>query len=236
MKWNPWHGCRKYSEGCLNCYVYRIDSKHGKDSSLIVKNRDFDLPLKKNRAGSFKIPSGETVYTCFSSDFFLQEADPWRPDAWRMIKLRPDLHFFMTTKRILRLPDMFPPDWQDGYPNVTIACTVENQKRADERLPVYLKLPIKNKILICEPLLTELDLAPYLTPQILEVVAGGESGPRARPARFEWFLNLSAQCKKAKVPFKFKQTGANFIKDGKLYKIPRRLQHIQAQKANIDFY
>lgn len=142
----------------------------------------------------------------------------------------------MTTKRILRLPDMFPPDWQDGYPNVTIACTVENQKRADERLPVYLKLPIKNKLIICEPLLTELDLAPYLTPQILEVIAGGESGPRARPARFEWFLNLSAQCKKAKVPFKFKQTGANFIKDGKLYKIPRRLQHIQAQKANIDFY
>lgn len=236
MKWNPWHGCRKYSEGCLNCYVYRIDSKHGKDSSLIVKNKDFDLPLKKSRGGNFKIPSGETVFTCFSSDFFLQEADQWRDEAWRMIKLRADLHFFMTTKRILRLPDMFPPDWQEGYPNVTIACTVENQKRADERLPVYVKLPIKNKIIICEPMLGAINLQPYLSAQIEEVIAGGESGPNARAANFDWFLDLSAQCKEANVPFKFKQTGANFVKDGKLYKIPRRLQHIQAQKANIDFY
>ena len=194
------------------------------------------MPLKKSRGGNFKIPSGETVYTCFSSDFFLQEADQWRDEAWRMIKLRADLHFFMTTKRILRLPDMFPPDWQEGYPNVTIACTVENQKRADERLPVYVKLPIKNKIIICEPLLGAINLRPYLSAQIEEVIAGGESGPNARAANFDWFLDLSAQCKEANVPFKFKQTGANFVKDGKLYKIPRRLQHIQAQKANIDFY
>ena len=76
--WNPWHGCRKYSEGCQNCYVYRIDSAHGKDASQIFLNREFDLPMRRGRKGYLLAP-GTKVYTCFSSDFFLEEADGWRP-------------------------------------------------------------------------------------------------------------------------------------------------------------
>lgn len=67
--WNPWHGCRKYSEGCQNCYVYRIDSAHGKDASQIFLNREFDLPMRRGRKGYLLAP-GTKVYTCFSSDFF----------------------------------------------------------------------------------------------------------------------------------------------------------------------
>lgn len=54
--WNPWHGCHKISEGCLNCYVYRRDSTYDKDSSIVSKNKDFDLPIRKNRKGEYKIP------------------------------------------------------------------------------------------------------------------------------------------------------------------------------------
>ena len=101
--WNPWHGCRKYSEGCQHCYVYRIDSAHGKDASQIFLNKDFDLPMRRRRDKSYLIPPGSRVYTCFSSDFLLEEADLWRDRAWEMIRWRSDLQFLFITKRILRL-------------------------------------------------------------------------------------------------------------------------------------
>ncbi len=76
--WNPWHGCRKISPGCAHCYVYRIDGRHGKSGADIVRTAAYDLPLRKSQDGSYKIPPGETVYTCFTSDFLLPEADAWR--------------------------------------------------------------------------------------------------------------------------------------------------------------
>lgn len=101
--WNPWHGCHKLSAGCRHCYVYRIDEKHGRDSFVVTKTRNFGFPVRRTRTGTYKIPAGSTVFTCFSSDFFVEEADPWRPEAWEMIRERSDLHFFMITKRIDRL-------------------------------------------------------------------------------------------------------------------------------------
>ncbi|MGM9639147.1 MAG: DUF5131 family protein, partial [Butyricicoccaceae bacterium] len=52
--WNPWHGCHKISAGCLNCYVYRIDARHGRDASQVVRNQVFDLPLRRTREGGWK--------------------------------------------------------------------------------------------------------------------------------------------------------------------------------------
>lgn len=68
--WNPWHGCKKISPGCYNCYVYRRDAKYGKDSSIVTKTASFDLPIKVNRKREFKLqPEAEPVYTCMTSDF-----------------------------------------------------------------------------------------------------------------------------------------------------------------------
>lgn len=67
--WNPWHGCHKLSTGCRHCYVYRGDSKHGKDSSIITKTGQFNLPVRRKKDKTYKIPSGNLVYTCFTSDF-----------------------------------------------------------------------------------------------------------------------------------------------------------------------
>lgn len=233
--WNLWHGCQKISAGCLNCYVYRIDKSHSKTDSFIVrKNEDFDLPLRKDRSGNYKLkPSDEPVFTCMTSDFFVEDADIWRPDAWKMIKQRQDLHFFIITKRIHRAEKQLPPDWGDGYDNVTICCTTENQKMADFRLPIFKALPIKHRQIACEPLLEQLDIEKYLD-GIESVVAGGESGLEARLCKFEWILSLREQCLRQKCGFYFKQTGANFEKDGKVYKIPRKMQHPQAAKANLN--
>lgn len=234
--WNPWHGCKKYSEGCKNCYVYRIDELAGRKSDVVHRNADFDLPIKRNRKGEYKIKSGETVYTCLSSDFFLEGADAWRREAWQMIAQRPDVNFVIITKRIKRFYDQLPSDWGDGYENVIIACTCENQRRADERLPFFLELPIKHKTVICEPLLERIDLSPYLDGRIDQVIAGGESGDfdKARPCDYDWVLGIRDNCIMSGTSFQFKQTGSNFVKNEKLYQIERKDQHIQAKKAKID--
>lgn len=235
--WNPWHGCIKYSEGCKNCYVYRIDRLAGRQSDIVHRNSDFDMPLRRKRNGDYKMKSGDTVYTCLSSDFFLEDADVWRREAWEIIAARPDLNFVIITKRIRRFYEQLPDDWGSGYDHVTIACTCENQVRADERLPIFLELPIKHKTIICEPLLERIDLLPYLKGGGIEsVIAGGESGDflEARPCDFDWILCIRDACIMTGASFTFKQTGSKFVKDQKIYQIERKDQHIQAKRAKIN--
>jgi len=234
VDWNPWHGCHKYSAGCLNCYVYRMDGRHQKDASVVQKTSAFYLPISHARDGSYKVPSGSLIGTCFTSDFLLEDADAWRGEAWRMIRERSDCHFLFITKRITRFDDCIPEDWGEGYRNLTICCTVENQAKVDERLPVFRDAKIAHKIIVCEPLLERLDLSPYLGDWVDSVSVGGESGEQARTCDYDWILDIREQCLAANVPFCFRQTGANFVKDGKRYRIPRKLQHAQARKANIN--
>ncbi len=233
--WNLWHGCIKYSPGCDNCYVYRSDARYDRDSTVPRKTKAFDLPILKNRKGEYKLPPGTTVNTCFTSDFLLDLTDEWQEEAWDMISRRRDLHFLFITKRIHRFLEHLPADWGDGYDHVTVGCTMENQEMADRRLPIFLSMPIKHRLVISEPLLSRIDYRGLLAPdKIEEVVVGGESGELARICQFDWVLDIRRQCVEAGVEFTFKQTGARLLKDGKLYRIPRRLQHSQAKKAGIN--
>lgn len=194
--WNPWHGCHKISPGCQNCYVYRRDESIGKDASIVTKTGDFYLPLKKNRQKEYKLqPQNGSVFTCMTSDFFLEEADEWRPECWRMIRERSDLRFAIITKRIHRFMECIPDDWGEGYPNVSVYCTVENQQMADYRLPIYLELPIRHKHICHEPMLGPINIEPYLaTGKIEYVLCGGESGEQARPCHYQWILDTRDQC------------------------------------------
>ena len=235
--WNPWHGCHKKSPGCLNCYMFRRDSMFDKDSTIVEKTSSFDIAIKKKKDGTYKIePDGGYVYVCMTSDFFIEEADEWRKEIWAIIKERQDLNFYIITKRIERFEVSLPQDWGDGYENVTICSTAENQDMADERLPILLSLPIKQREIIHEPMLEKINIEKYLqSGKIEEVVCGGESGPNARVCDYDWILNTREQCLKYNVPFYFKQTGANFRKNGKVYNVPRKDQMKQAHKANINF-
>ena len=231
--WNPWHGCFKISEGCKNCFIYSIDSIHKRDTKCIVLNKNFEYPLKKRKNGEYCVSDGSLVWTCFSSDFLLQEADIWRERAWEIMRTRKGLHFIFFTKRIERLGEHFPKDWGSGYDNVSIGVSVENQKRANERIKLLCELPIKHRLVICAPLLEEIHIESYLKDiELLSV--GGESGYQARACNYQWVLALGEQAREAGVKFHFHQTGARFIKDNKLYHIPKALQRSQAKKAGID--
>lgn len=235
VSWNPWHGCLRISEGCRHCYVYRQDAAWQKDGSQVSKTAAFGLPVRRRRDGRWKIADGEMIYTCFTSDFLLVEADAWRAEAWEMIRLRRELHFMFFTKRIDRLAACLPEDWGEGYENVTIGCTVENQSQADYRLPIFLRQPIRHKVIVCAPLLGPIDLRSYLSPHIEEVSVGGESGTEARVCDYAWVLSLHDQCVDRDIAFCFHQTGARLLKEGRLYRIARENQHAQAAKAGLNF-
>lgn len=232
--WNPWRGCRKYSEGCKFCYIHKGDLKRGIDTGNITKTDNFYAPIAKNKSGAYKIKAEQTVYLCFSTDFLIEDADIWRGECWQMIRERSDLHFLFLTKRIERFMDCIPNDWNEGYDNVTVGCTVENQDRADYRLSVFKNLPIKHKNIICQPLIEKIDLSAYLD-NIELVAVGGESDKNARPLDYEWVLSIREQCISRNVHFEFRQYGTNFIKDEKKYTLAAQDLCSQARKANINF-
>lgn len=235
LTWNPWHGCRKYSEGCQNCYVYRIDKIFGKDASEVVKTSSFYSAVQRKRDNSYKLPSGSNVFVCMSSDFFIEDADPYRDEVWDMIRKRKDVDFNIITKRIARFRECVPRDWGEAFDNVIIGCTIENQRQCDIRLPLFLTLPIKRRFIICEPLLEPIKFKEDLRGKISYVIAGGESGAGARLCDYDWILGIREQCIANNVSFIFKQTGENFKKDGTVFRIKRSMHREQAKRAGIDY-
>ena len=231
--WNPWRGCKKCSEGCLHCYIHKGDAKRGIDTSHIVKTKDFYKPTLKLKNGNYKMKAG-LVYLCFSTDFLLEEADPWRQECWQMIRQRSDCTFLFLTKRIDRFMKCIPDDWGDGYENVVVCCTVENQRNADHKLGIFDKLPIKHKCITAQPLIEGIDMERHLD-GIELVVVGGESDQNARPLDYAWVLDIREQCIRKNVSFEFRQCGTHFIKDGKEYKLQTKDLCSQARKAGINF-
>ena len=230
--WNPWRGCKRCSDGCKYCYIHKGDFKRNVDTSLIVKTKDFNKPIEKLKNGNYKIKSG-LVYLCFQSDFLIEEADGWRDECWKMIKERTDLTFLFLTKRIDRFMDVIPNDWNDGYDNVVVCCTIENQKNADYRLDIFKKLPIMHKCITAQPLLENINIETYLD-DIELVVVGGESDYNARELNYDWVLNIRNQCVNKKVNFEFRQCGTHFIKDNKTYYLKTKDLTALARKANIN--
>ncbi len=236
--WNPWHGCKKCSEGCENCYMYFLDAQRGLNGADIRRTKaGFRYPLSKDRNGAYKIQSGEQIRVCMTSDFFLEEADGWRDDAWRIIRQRPDVVFFLLTKRPERVAQCLPYDWGDGWENVFFNVTCENQRRADERIPVLLSLPFKHKGIMCAPMIGSVSIKEYLpSGQLEQVLCDGENYAGARPLHYEWVKALSDECKDAGVTFAFIGTGRRFVKDGKTYRIEgSELQSRQAYLSGLSY-
>lgn len=236
--WNPWHGCIKCSEGCENCYMFFLDRVRDKNGAEIYKTKaSFNYPLQKDRHSNYKIQSGEMIRVCMTSDFFLEEADKWREDAWSIMHERSDVKFFLLTKRPERVKCCLPDDWGNGWDNVFFNVTCENQKRADERIPILLDLPFKHKGIMCAPFIDAVSIEKYLkSGQIEQVICGGENYDGARPCNFDWVKNLREECVKYNVTFCFIETGTVFIKDNKRYRIPKKqIQSEMAHKSGMNF-
>ncbi len=213
--WNPWRGCKKCSTGCLHCYIHKGDAKRKVNTGEIVKTKDFSKPIEKLKNGTYKMKTG-LIYTCFSTDFLIEEADVWRDEIWKMIKERQDSMFLFLTKRIERFINCIPSDWGDGYENVTVCCTIENQENADKKLLIFKELPIKHKQIVAQPLIEKINIEKYLD-DIERVTVGGESDINARILDYAWVLNIREQCIRKNINFVFRQCGTHFVKDGKLY-------------------
>ena len=236
--WNPWHGCIKCSEGCQNCYVYYLDRMRGKNGADIYKTKTgFRYPLSRDKNRKYKIQSGEMISVCMTSDFFLEEADRWREEAWDIIHKRSDVIFLLLTKRPERIKKCLPETWGTGWDNVFLNVTCENQTRADERVPLLLELPFKHKGLHCAPLLGPVNIGKYLdSGQIEQVACGGENYGGTRPCDFDWVKALREECVSRDITFCFMETGTVFIKDGSKFRIKsKQLQNSQATHSGMTF-
>ncbi len=158
--WNPWQGCRKVSAGCAHCFMFREKRQYGQDPERIVRSQSatFRRPLYWHEHR----PTPAYVFTCSWSDFFIEAADPWRSDAWDVIRQTPRLTYQILTKRPENIAARLPADWGAGWPNVWLGVTAENQQAADERIPVLLRTPAAIRFVSCEPLLSCINLRDYL--------------------------------------------------------------------------
>ena len=143
--WNPWQGCHPVSEGCANCYMYREKRQYGQDPTVVVRSS----PSTFRAPARWKDP--RIVFVCSWSDFFVEEADPWRAEAWDVMRRAPWHTYLLLTKRIERAAECLPPGWP--WPNVWLGVTAENQRRAEERVPQLLEIPAAGRFVSVEPLL-----------------------------------------------------------------------------------
>jgi protein gp37 len=193
--WNPWHGCLKVSPGCAHCYMYRDKQRFGQDASQVLRSKSsFYAPTK------WKEP--KVIFTCSWSDFFIEQADEWRYEAWEVIRSTPQHTYQILTKRPERISKHLPSGWP--LSNVWLGVSVENP-RFYKRIEILADIPAAIRFLSLEPLLAPLPHLPLKG--ISWVVVGGESGPRCRPMQAEWVREIRSQCARVKVAFFFKQWG-----------------------------
>jgi len=226
--WNPWHGCKKVSPGCKFCYMYRDKERYGQDPSTVLRSKSsFNAPLRWDKP--------RLIFTCSWSDWFIEEADEWRAEAWEVIRQTPQHTYQILTKRPERIMDCLPPDWGDGYDNVWMGVSIEGQDQV-HRMGALDRIPAKTKFLSLEPLIAPVDLYSLMTNYptfddpgncgepvlwgIDWVIIGGESGNesgkyRYRPCSQKWIKNIILQCKNkyADIPVFVKQLGAYLSKE-----------------------
>ena len=133
IDWNPWYGCNRISVGCRFCYS---------GESYTFNKSGFRLPILKERVSvgktkkekyelKYRVPSGTIINVCPLSDFFIEWADYIRDEAWQIIHDRPDCLFVITTKRPERIPQCLPSNWLNGWDNVVLNVSVEDNDKID---------------------------------------------------------------------------------------------------------
>lgn len=235
--WNPVTGCTKVSAGCKHCYAERDWARLSANPTTRYYGRAFtdvqchsdvlDLPLRWKRPRRIFVNSMSDLFHPDVPDEFI--AAVFRTMAWAH-----QHQFQVLTKRPERMQRLLSDDefqdsvtdnahecadWPWPLANVWLGVSVEDQAAAAERIPPLLQTPAAVRWISAEPLLGPVDIGPYMPnplwnnlpswkePELDWVVAGGESGPNARPMSIQWARGLRDQCVSAGVPFLFKQWG-----------------------------
>lgn len=226
--YNPWRGCSKVSPGCAHCYMFTEQRRYGRDPEVVTRCADatFYAPLRKRAWRD--LPAGALVFTCSWSDWFHEAADPWRDEAWDVLRQRPDLTWQILTKRPERIAAHLPGDWGDGWPNVWLGVSIEN-RRFVGRADVLRETPAAVRFISAEPLLGPLVMddeaewawgfrfgerwsddydGPELALDGIDwLIAGGESGPGHRRMDLDWARDLRDACDASGTAFFMKQMG-----------------------------
>lgn len=258
--WSPWRGCTKVSPGCANCYAERLSWRNPKvlgewgRGRPRVLARNWAEPVKWNKANRYGFVVTDPPVTVFPSlcDWLDDEVPvEWLAKFLALIRDTPNLTWLLLTKRpqlwqdrielVHRAADFngggltkWTDDWMTGTPppNVWVGTSVEDQKRADERIPALLQIPAVGRFLSVEPLLGPVEFNRHtmfgtacmldepvqrnvgrgMTGNVKKgihwVIIGGESGPGARPCNVDWIRSLVRQCRDASVAPFVKQVGA----------------------------
>lgn len=210
---NPWEGCTRISPACDHCYAAERAHRFGNDHLWAGHLRrtspaNWRKPLKWNREAAASGKPRRVFCASLADVFDNQAPQAWRDDLWALIEATPHLTWMLLTKRPQKIVGMVPPAWLIHPPaNVWYGSTIENRATLAQRAHHLAEVPAALRFWSCEPLLEDLgDVTPLLTGLGL-IIAGGESGPKARPSHPVWWRSLRNQCVKAGKPFHFKQWG-----------------------------
>lgn len=201
--WNPVTGCDKISPGCKFCYAERLAFRLKAMGQANYRN-GFDLTLQPTmleKPLSWKKP--QVIFVNSMSDLFHKDIPEYYIQQVFDVMRRAHWHQFQVlTKRADRLEELSPSiDWPS---NVWMGVSVESEKYLT-RIDHLRRTGAKTKFLSLEPLIGPL---PNMNLEGMHwAIVGGESGPGCRPMSEVWVLDIRDQCKKAKVPFFFKQWG-----------------------------
>jgi protein gp37 len=205
---NPWWGCSRVSEGCEHCYAETMDRRIGGDHwgpgspRRVFGAKYWARPLVWNEEARL---AGERrrVFCASMADILdLEGPASEREKLWQLIRETPHLDWLLLSKRPQHYERFLPPDWP--LTNAWLGVTAENQRRADERLPILVVTNAVIRFVSVEPLLEPVDLSPWL-PHLDWVIVGAESGHGARPMEHAWVRALRDQCDTAGVSFFYKQ-------------------------------
>lgn len=203
--WNPMHGCTKVSEGCRNCYAETM-ARRLKGAKVFGYEEGFKVKLCHERVTEPAYIEKPTMFfVCSMGDLFHKDVPfEFIDRVMEIIELCPQHTFQILTKRPLRMFDYFVHRDNNIPKNVWLGTSVENEG-AKDRIDYLCEKYATVRFLSCEPLLS--DLGTIDLTNIDWVIVGGESGPKARPMKKEWVLNIKRQCDEQGVPFFFKQWG-----------------------------
>lgn len=217
---NPWEGCQKVGPGCDNCYAEKRNARFAGGQAI---NWGPGAPRRRTSASNWNKPRAwnvqadaffaqhgrrQRVFCASLADVFDNEVDrEWRDDLATLILDTPNLDWLLLTKRIGNAGAMMGEMFLDGPPdNLWLGATIVNREEMLRDGPKLKLVPALVHFWSCEPLLGDLGEIPSeLIPHW--IIAGGESGPGARPMHPDWARSLRDECEAAGVPFLFKQWG-----------------------------
>ena len=225
--WNPWWGCNKVSEACRHCYISQIMRRSG--------NEPFKGPKRTGvatwkKAATWNRKAGKNgqrfrIFTCSMSDFFHPGADTWRNEAWEVIRQCKNLDWLILTKRPELIADRLPSDWGEGYFNVWLGVTVENQESIS-RIDQLIQVPAAIRFVSAEPLLERIKFENRRLRMLDWIITGCERAGKTERREMNpgWVRDIRDQCDDSGTALFHKQyyQGNQLIYDGKIDGVVRQ--------------